>query len=62
MFGTLYLPGQEREKLTFGFENHSDAHTVKVELVAPLINAARHIWPKRTEQISAITVAEREQS
>jgi sterol desaturase/sphingolipid hydroxylase (fatty acid hydroxylase superfamily) len=61
MFGTLYMPGQEREKLTFGFENHPDAHTVKGELVAPLINAARHIWPKRTAEISAITVAEREQ-
>ena len=61
MFGTLYVPGQEREKLTFGFENHPDAHTVKGELVAPLINAARHIWPKRTAEISAITVAEREQ-
>jgi sterol desaturase/sphingolipid hydroxylase (fatty acid hydroxylase superfamily) len=62
MFGTLYVPGAEREKLTFGFENHPNAHTVKGELVEPLINAARHIWPKRAAAISAITVAEREQS
>lgn len=50
MFGTLYVPEAEREKLTFGFSDHPDAHTVKGELVAPLINAAAHLkplWPKR---------------
>jgi sterol desaturase/sphingolipid hydroxylase (fatty acid hydroxylase superfamily) len=45
MFGTLYVPGKEREALTFGFADHPDAHTVKGELVAPLINAAGHIRP-----------------
>jgi sterol desaturase/sphingolipid hydroxylase (fatty acid hydroxylase superfamily) len=50
MFGTLYVPEAEREKLTFGFADHPDAHTVKGELVAPLVNAAAHLkplWPKR---------------
>ena len=40
LFGTLYIPGQQREPLTFGVADHADAHTVKGELVAPLINAA----------------------
>ncbi len=42
MFGTLYVPGKERERLTFGFADHPNAHTVKGELVEPLINAASH--------------------
>ncbi len=60
MFGTLYVPAKEREALTFGFADHPDAHTVKGELVAPLINAARRLkplWPKR-----APIVAERKTS
>jgi sterol desaturase/sphingolipid hydroxylase (fatty acid hydroxylase superfamily) len=47
MFSTLYVPAKEREKLTFGVEGHSDAHTVKAELVDPLINAAGHLKPAR---------------
>ncbi len=43
IFGTLYVPGKEREALTFGFADHPDAHTVKGEMVALLINAAGHI-------------------
>ena len=35
MFGTLYVPGKEREPLTFGFAGQPDAHTVKGELVDP---------------------------
>ena len=33
MFGTLYVPAKEREKLTFGFPDHADAHTFKGEVV-----------------------------
>jgi sterol desaturase/sphingolipid hydroxylase (fatty acid hydroxylase superfamily) len=45
MFGTLYVPGHAREKLTFGFSDNPNAHTVKGELVDPLVNAARHLKP-----------------
>ena len=65
MFGTLYVPEKKREKLTFGFAHHPDAHTVKGELVNPLINAAGHIWPKsslRSGDVAAIPVAERKQA
>jgi sterol desaturase/sphingolipid hydroxylase (fatty acid hydroxylase superfamily) len=63
MFGTLYVPEKEREKLVFGFEKHPDAHTFKGELVNPLINAAGHfkrLWPKRPAP--AISVAERKRA
>jgi sterol desaturase/sphingolipid hydroxylase (fatty acid hydroxylase superfamily) len=62
MFGTLYVPEKEREKLVFGFENHPDAHTFKGELVNPLINAAAHIWPKGNSDVPAIPVTERKQA
>ena len=65
MFGTLYVPTKEREKLTFGFADHPDAHTFKGELVAPLINAARHfkpLWGKRAADLPAARVAERKQA
>jgi sterol desaturase/sphingolipid hydroxylase (fatty acid hydroxylase superfamily) len=45
MFGTLYIPDAEREPLTFGFADHPDAHTLKGELVAPLVNAVGHLKP-----------------
>jgi sterol desaturase/sphingolipid hydroxylase (fatty acid hydroxylase superfamily) len=45
MFGTLYVPQKAREKLTFGFAGEPDAHTVKGELVTPLVNAAGHLKP-----------------
>jgi hypothetical protein len=60
MFGTLYVPEKEREKLTFGFADHPDAHTFKGELVAPLLNAAGHLKPllqKRREDL--VPAAER---
>lgn len=40
MFGTLYVPGKEREALRFGVEpDRFPAHTVTGELVAPFIRA-----------------------
>lgn len=52
MFGTLYVPAKTREALTFGFPGDPDAHTVKGELINPLINATGHLkplWPKKAE-------------
>ncbi len=43
IFGTLYMPQKQRETLTFGFAGEPDAHTVKGELVNPLLNAAGHL-------------------
>ncbi len=54
MFGTLYVPGKKREAITFGFPGDPDAHTVKGELVNPLINAAGHLkplWPGKAEAV-----------
>ena len=65
LFGTLYIPAKEREKLTYGFADHPDAHTVKGELVAPLINAACHLkpmWQRRRGELSPVPVAERERA
>jgi sterol desaturase/sphingolipid hydroxylase (fatty acid hydroxylase superfamily) len=42
MFGTLYVPAKEREKLSFGVEQDEyPAHTITGELVAPFIRAWR---------------------
>ena len=42
MFGTLYVPGKEKEKLSFGTEQDEyQAHTISGELIAPFIRAAR---------------------
>lgn len=65
MFGTLYVPAKEREPLTFGFADHPDAHTVKGELVAPLINAAGHLKSlalRRRDELAPMPVAERKQA
>jgi sterol desaturase/sphingolipid hydroxylase (fatty acid hydroxylase superfamily) len=43
MFGTLYVPAKSREPLTFGFPGEPDAHTVKGELVDPLVKAGRRV-------------------
>ena len=57
MFGTLYVPGKEREKLTFGFPGRADAHTVKGELVAPLIDAAAHLRPSAARARAASDIS-----
>jgi sterol desaturase/sphingolipid hydroxylase (fatty acid hydroxylase superfamily) len=62
MFGTLYVPAQKREKLTFGVTGHADAHTLKGELVAPFLDAAGHLVPKRAGDVPAVAIAERKQS
>ncbi len=58
MFGTLYVPAKQREPLTFGFPDRADAHTIKGELVNPLIDAAGHFAPRGP----AVPVAERERA
>ncbi len=54
MFGTLYVPQKQREPLTFGFGDHPDAHTVKGELVMPLIKAAAHLKPAPREELAPV--------
>jgi sterol desaturase/sphingolipid hydroxylase (fatty acid hydroxylase superfamily) len=44
MFGTLYVPAKAREPLAFGVPGHTDAHTVKAELVDPVLNAGRRLF------------------
>jgi sterol desaturase/sphingolipid hydroxylase (fatty acid hydroxylase superfamily) len=52
MFGTLYVPGKEKEKLSFGAEQDDyQAHTISGELIAPFIRAgrvARRMLPRLT--------------
>jgi sterol desaturase/sphingolipid hydroxylase (fatty acid hydroxylase superfamily) len=44
MFGTLYVPGKEREKLIFGVApDRFPAHTITGELVAPFIRGAAYL-------------------
>jgi sterol desaturase/sphingolipid hydroxylase (fatty acid hydroxylase superfamily) len=47
IFGTLYVPGAERERLEFGVEpDREHAHTIRGELIAPFIRAAQMLkWP-----------------
>jgi sterol desaturase/sphingolipid hydroxylase (fatty acid hydroxylase superfamily) len=46
LFGTLYVPGKTREKLSFGVDPKSPAaHTVHGGLIAPLGDAFAHIRP-----------------
>jgi sterol desaturase/sphingolipid hydroxylase (fatty acid hydroxylase superfamily) len=48
MFGTLYVPAKEPEKLTFGVEpDRFPAHTITGELIAPFIRAAALFRPGR---------------
>jgi len=54
IFGTLYVPAKEREALTFGFADHPDAHTVKGELVMPLVKAAAHLKPAPREELAPV--------
>jgi sterol desaturase/sphingolipid hydroxylase (fatty acid hydroxylase superfamily) len=62
MFGTLYVPAKERERLTFGVQGHKDAHTVKGELVAPFVDAAVHfkIAPERRGALQPAPVSKRD--
>ena len=63
IFGTLYIPPREREKLTFGVEpDQYPAHTITGELIAPFIRAARHVragLPSRTTPDAAGHIAAR---
>ena len=44
LFGTLYVPGERPEKLSFGVDpNNPDAHTISGELVAPVLRAAARL-------------------
>ena len=56
MFGTLYVPQKQREKLTFGFADHPDAHTVKGELVMPLVKAAAHLKPAPRGELAPVVI------
>jgi sterol desaturase/sphingolipid hydroxylase (fatty acid hydroxylase superfamily) len=60
-FGTLYVPEKAREPLKFGFPDHRDAHTVKGELVDPVVKAAEHLKPliTRKRRLATLPAAER---
>jgi sterol desaturase/sphingolipid hydroxylase (fatty acid hydroxylase superfamily) len=63
MFGTLYVPQKEREPLTFGVPDHAkDEHTVRGELIEPVIKAAGHLkplLPKRAPDVAPVADRER---
>ena len=66
MFGTLYVPAKQREKLSFGVEpDRADAHTIRGELVAPVLRAAariRAMVPARVPQPTATPALKRKQA
>ncbi len=46
MFGTLYVPAQKREKLTFGVDYAGvDPNSISSTLITPMIDAAAHFKP-----------------
>jgi sterol desaturase/sphingolipid hydroxylase (fatty acid hydroxylase superfamily) len=62
MFGTLYVPGKHRERLTFGVADRTGAHSFRTEVIAPLIDAAGHFepaLPKPASVVAAARLAER---
>jgi sterol desaturase/sphingolipid hydroxylase (fatty acid hydroxylase superfamily) len=56
LFGTLYVPSKEPEKIAFGVEpDHFPAHTITGELIAPFIRAyalVRAKFPRVTSRAS----------
>lgn len=45
MFGTLHIPAEKREKLTFGVPSEvADPHTLQHGIVMPFVASGRHIW------------------
>jgi sterol desaturase/sphingolipid hydroxylase (fatty acid hydroxylase superfamily) len=63
MFGTLYVPGKEREQLSFGVEpDRFPAHTITGELFAPFIRAAALIRTKFTRREQMINARPRNQA
>ncbi len=66
LFGTLYVPRREREKLTFGVDaDRHDAHTIRGELIAPIYRAALRVTPmfqKRSPQLTAMSVVDQKQA
>jgi sterol desaturase/sphingolipid hydroxylase (fatty acid hydroxylase superfamily) len=58
LFGTLYVPAAEPEKLAFGVEpDRPDAHTVRGEFLAPFANAAAMVRRLIERRASAIPLA-----
>jgi sterol desaturase/sphingolipid hydroxylase (fatty acid hydroxylase superfamily) len=59
MFGTLYVPGKAREKLSFGVEaDQYPAHTITGELIAPFIRAGalmRKMLPRFSARAKSLT-------
>ena len=60
LFGTLYVPEKEREKLSFGVDGHADPHTIKGELFTPFVEAAGHLKPARA--LDPLAAVERERA
>lgn len=59
LFGTLYIPAKQREKLRFGIERpYPDAHTITGEFLSPIgraAAAAAALVPKRRPRLVAAT-------
>jgi hypothetical protein len=65
MFGTLYVPAAEPEKLEFGVEpDRPNAHTIRGELLAPFARAALLLKPliDRRPQAAPLPAPEQERA
>jgi sterol desaturase/sphingolipid hydroxylase (fatty acid hydroxylase superfamily) len=63
LFGTLYVPSKEREKLSFGVEpDRFPAHSIRGELIAPFIRAAALFKPApRAQEVEPAALPQQQQ-
>ncbi|MGB7259567.1 MAG: sterol desaturase family protein [Pseudolabrys sp.] len=62
MFGTLYVPGKEPEKLSFGVDpDRPNAHTISGELVDPILHAGARL-KEMVRPAAPLPVAKRERA
>ncbi len=63
MFGTLYVPAKQREKLSFGAEqDRHPAHTIRGELFAPFLRAGARVRAMLPRRSAALPVRDRKQA
>jgi sterol desaturase/sphingolipid hydroxylase (fatty acid hydroxylase superfamily) len=66
MFGTLYVPGKEPEKLSFGVDpDDQSVHTITGAYLDPFVRAAgvvRNALPKQTPRMAAIAGEQRNEA
>ncbi|HEY8269181.1 MAG TPA: sterol desaturase family protein [Xanthobacteraceae bacterium] len=61
LFGTLYIPRKEPERLNFGIDpSHGDVHSIAHGLVDPIFRAASHLTPAPASNSPVATAVQRD--